>query len=96
MATYDFTTDSSGRLNLQRNNPLGENYIAPGTYTVREKQAPVGYAMSNETLQITFNEDGRTSTGPLVFRNEPYHFIRVHKVNGECSFASCSWAGHVL
>ena len=81
--TFEFTTDSSGSLNLQWSNPLGDNYIAPGTYTVREKQAPLGYAMSNETQQITFNSDGRTSTGPLVFRNEPYHIIRVHKVDGE-------------
>lgn len=77
----DFTTNARGELTLQWSNPIGENYIAPGTYAVREKAAPRGFAPSEETLQITFNSDGRTHTGPIVFKDDPLHKITIRKVD---------------
>ena len=77
--TYDYTTNENGELEVQWSNPTKPFYLPPGVYTVREKVAPAGYELSDETQQLTLDEDGIHHTGPLVFRNKAFHTVILEK-----------------
>ena len=88
--TARFITDANGAINLQWVDASAANYIAPGTYVVREVQAPEGYALTDEYQIIRFSIETQqidadtiitipVHTGPLVFTNDKLHQILVHK-----------------
>ena len=74
-ATYNYTTNENGELEVQWSDPTKPFYLTPGVYTVREKVPPTGYELSDETQQLTLSEDGIHHTGPLVFRNKQLHTV---------------------
>lgn len=74
-----YTTDANGSLGLQWSDPGGANYIKPGSYDVREVIAPVGYDLTEEVQEIQFLPDGKTHTGPLVFKNNKLKTITLLK-----------------
>ena len=85
----DIACDAAGTLTLQWSDPLGENYIAPGEYTVTEKIPPVGFVKTDEVQNLRLwledkNGDGVEepySSGPIVFANQPKHTIIIQKVD---------------
>ena len=48
----DRVCDETGTLELQWDDPSGENYLEPGEYTVTEKIAPPGYELSDEVQNL--------------------------------------------
>ena len=81
--------DENGTLLLQWDNPSGDNYIAPGEYTVTEKIPPTGYELSTEVQNLRLwleDKDGDGieepySSGPIVFENKPLHSVLIQKID---------------
>lgn len=64
-----FTSQADGTINVQWTKPAEANYLAPGTYQVKESKAPAGYDLDSTPRTITLNGDGSQTGGPLTFRN---------------------------
>ena len=87
----DYTTDDAGALEIQWTDPSGENYLPAGQYTVTEKIAPPGYELCTEAqhlvLSLEWDAEAEewipTSSGPLVFKDQPKHSIIIQKVDPE-------------
>ena len=83
----DRVCDETGTLELQWDDPDGENYLEPGEYTVTEKIAPPGYELSDEVQNLRLwieDVDGVPTpkhSGPIVFQNQPKHSIIIQKVD---------------
>ena len=85
----DITCDETGSLELQWEDPTGENYIEPGEYTVTEVIPPPGYEKDNtaQNLRLWLEDkdgdgvDEPYSSGPITFVNEPKHSIVIQKVD---------------
>lgn len=83
----DIACDETGSLELQWDDPDGENYLEPGEYTVTEKIAPPGYEKSDEVhnLRLWIEEVEGVPTpmhsGPIVFENKPLHSVIIQKVD---------------
>ena len=83
----DRVCDANGTLELQWDNPSGENYIEPGEYTVTEKIPPAGYEKSDEVQNLRLwieDVDGVPTpkhSGPITFENKPLHSVIIQKVD---------------
>ena len=79
------TTNEVGVVHYQWSDPKGEDYIPPGSYTVTEISPPPGYeAGSNPseahlTLHYDIKNKTCTSSGSLVFENNPLPSILIEK-----------------
>lgn len=83
----DFQTDTNGVLSLQWWDPTGENYIAPGQYTVTEVTPPPGYDKTTEAKHVVFRLDSETGiatmSGPLIFTNNKLKTLKMMKVGAD-------------
>ncbi|MDE7242568.1 MAG: prealbumin-like fold domain-containing protein [Oscillospiraceae bacterium] len=85
MQEYFLQTDETGYAHFQWWDPHGENYIAPGQYTVTEKVPPPGYEPGPEpseghlVLHYDIKTKTHTSSGPLIFANYPWHTVLIEK-----------------
>ena len=89
--SLDYPTDENGNLEIQWTHPEEDNYIPPGQYTVTEKEAPPGYELNPQSqhLVLSLEWDNQssswvaTSSGPLVFENNPKKIVIIEKVSAE-------------
>lgn len=89
--SLDYPTDENGNLEIQWTHPEEDNYIPPGQYTVTEKEAPPGYELDPQPqhLVLSLEWDNQssswvaTSSGPLVFENNPKKIVIIEKVSAD-------------
>ena len=91
----DYTTDDAGALEIQWTDPSGENYLPAGQYTVTEKIAPPGYELDTEAqhlvLSLEWDAEAEewipSSSGPLVFQDDPKKIVTIKKVSEDGGLA---------
>ena len=87
--SFDLTTTATGSLPIQWGRPAEPLYVEPGEYTVTEKTPPPGYENTNESRHLVLKYDKdldrQTSSGPLIFKNNPLIRIRLIKIGDDGS-----------
>lgn len=76
-------SQSDGSVPVQWTDEHGANYLKPGTYMVKEVEAPPGYNLdSTGAKSITLYSNG-THSGELIFTNTKRTTFMIYKLNGE-------------